>query len=63
MTLTPSFTQHTHPLHHQTQTHTLSSQLVRRDDNTFTRVAAGRNVLQVLEDLGQFNTLLAALKV
>jgi hypothetical protein len=36
---------------------------VRQDDGSYARVNPGRNILQLLEDLGQFNTLLAAIKV
>jgi hypothetical protein len=39
------------------------ARLLRKDDGGYTTVAPGRNVLQLLEDLGQFQVLLAALKV
>jgi hypothetical protein len=37
--------------------------VVRQGDGKYTSVAPARNVLQLLQDLGQFSTLLAALKV
>jgi hypothetical protein len=38
-------------------------QVLRQDDGTYLRLAPGRNVVQLLQDLGQFNVLLMALKV
>jgi hypothetical protein len=37
-------------------------QVVRQDDGSYTAVNSSRDVVQLLQDLGNFNTLLAALK-
>lgn len=53
--ITSASNPHTHP--------SQTPQLIRQDDGSYVRINPGRNILQLLQDLGQFNTLLAALKV
>jgi hypothetical protein len=51
-----------HPTPHPINPSPTRTQIVRWDDGNFKSIAPGRNVLQLLQDLGQYSTLLAALK-